>query len=464
MSPNDSEKPPNMIIKRVAFLYATLACTGFILYGSLLPFEIRHKTLVEAWDLFRHIPYLRLGVGSRADWIANIVLYIPVSFFADAWLSNGSGICARRINRIALVVVAGAALAVAVEFTQIWFAPRTVSFNDIIAEIIGTVLGVALWESVGRRLSVLGVKIMAGGPAAVQSAAVLYVLAYIALSLFPYDFTVSGQVLAAKLANGRASWLWAACGGGFICLVKLIAEVVAVMPIGALLGMLFRQDRRWTLRTALYAGLGLGLIIELCQFFLASGVSQGMSVLTRGVGVVLGLILYRNFSWYYVNKVLPYLRPMMVIAAVPYGFALLDLNRWFSSHWLGWAEAGRRLTKLHFLPFYYHYYTAEAVAVVSVIYQFGLYAPFGAAVWLWRWVGGDTGAGGRSLIVPVAAAAVTAFVVEAGKLFISGEHPDPTNVLIAAAAALSGYLLSRYFFMIAAEARPARLRELKARK
>ena len=273
MSRKDSEKPPDMVIKRIAFLYAALACMSFIVYGSLLPFEIRHKTLFEALNLFRNIPYLQLGVGSRADWIANIVLYIPLSFFADAWLSNGSGICARRLNRIALVVAAGAALAVAVEFTQIWFAPRTVSLNDIIAEIIGTVIGVALWESAGRRLSALGEKVMAGGPAAVQSAAVLYVLAYIALSLFPYDFNASGQVLAAKLANGHAHWLLAACGGGFICLVKLAAEVVAVMPIGALLDMLFKQDRRWTLRTALYTGLGLGLIIEICQFFLASGVN-----------------------------------------------------------------------------------------------------------------------------------------------------------------------------------------------
>ena len=435
-----------MANQRTVYFYAVVVNVLFIVYGSLLPFEIRHHTLAEAWAFFRHIPYLKLGVASRADWIANIVLYIPFAFFANAWLAHGRTHVARHVRRIALVVAAGATLAVAVEFTQIWFAPRTVSLNDIIAEVIGTVIGVALWESAGRRLSALGVKIMAGGPAAVQSTAVLYVLAYIALSLFPYDFTVSGRVLAAKLANGHAHWLLANCGGGFICLVKLIAEVVAVMPVGALLDMLFRQDRRWNFRTALYAGLGLGLIIEVSQFFLASGVSQGMSVLTRGVGVVLGVILFRNFSWYYVNKALPYLRPTIVVMAVPYGFVLLDLNRWFSGHWLGWAEAGRRLTELHFLPFYYHYYTAEAMAVVSVIYQFGLYAPIGAAIWLWRWAGGGTAAGGRSWFVPLAAAAVTACVVEAGKLFISGEHPDPTNVLIAAVAAATAYGVLQFFF------------------
>lgn len=443
-----------MLNKRTLFFYAVVVNLVFIIYGSLIPFEIRHKTLAEAWQFFREVPYLRLGAGSRADWIANIVLYIPFAFFADACLAYGSGILGRRLSRIALVLAAGASLAVAVEFAQIWFAPRTVSLNDIIAEIIGTILGVVLWESVGHRLTKLAREIMRGGPAAAQSAAVFYVLAYIALSLFPYDFTASANELAAKLAAGRAHWFLAACGGRFICAAKLAAEVLAVIPVGVLLGMLFRQDRRWTLRTALYAGLGLGVFIEVCQFFLASGVSQGVSVLTRGAGAVLGVILYRHFSWHYVDRAVPYLRPLILVAAVPYGVVLLVLNRWFSGHWTGWGEAGARLADLHFLPFYYHYYTAEAVAVVSLIYQFGIYLPIGAAVWLWRWAGG-AGLGRTTLLVPVAAAAITAGVIEAGKLFIAGEHPDPTNVLIAAAAALSAYGLLRFFFTLASSSRPA---------
>ena len=82
--------------------------------------------------------------------------------------------------------------------------------------------------------------------------------------------------------------------------------------------------------------------------------------------MVLGVILYRNCNWNYVNKGLPYLRPMIVIAAVPYGAAMLVLNGWFSHDWSGLGDAATRLSEVHFLPFYYHYYTAEAVAVVSL--------------------------------------------------------------------------------------------------
>ena len=132
--------------KRTLFFYAVWMNVIFIVYGSLVPFEIRHNTLAQAWEFFRHVPYLKLGVGSRADWIANIVLYMPFAFFADAWLAGGRGLFSRRLVRRLIVFGAGAVLAVAVEFTQIWFAPRTVSLNDIIAEIIGTVLGIIVWE------------------------------------------------------------------------------------------------------------------------------------------------------------------------------------------------------------------------------------------------------------------------------------------------------------------------------
>ena len=78
---------------------------GGIVYGSLIPFELRPHTLPEAWNEFLHIRYLNLDVVSRADWIANIVLYIPLGFLAVGWLHSFSrrhrfdvGACCTRIR------------------------------------------------------------------------------------------------------------------------------------------------------------------------------------------------------------------------------------------------------------------------------------------------------------------------------------------------------------------------------
>ena len=97
-----------MADKRTVFFYAVLANVIFIVYGSLVPFDIRPHSLVQALESFRHIPYLNLGVVSRADWIANIVLYIPVAFFASAWLETGRGTYDSRFARSLVVFAAGA--------------------------------------------------------------------------------------------------------------------------------------------------------------------------------------------------------------------------------------------------------------------------------------------------------------------------------------------------------------------
>ena len=432
-----------MVSRHAVLFYAVLANLVLIIYGSLLPFEVRPRTLAESWDIFRQISYLELGLASRADWIANIVLYVPFAFFADGWLSCRSGLFGRRVVRNVIVLATAAIVALAVEFVQIWIAPRTVSLNDISAEIIGAMIGVAAWEFTGERLIALAGRIPAGGAAAVQSVAAFYVIAYIALSNFPYDFTASSSGLAAKMESTRAHWFLFKCAREYLCVFKEAAEVLAAMPIGALMEMRFRHDRRWTLSTAFFAGLALGVSIEVCQFFLVSGVSQGMSVLTRGVGLVLGVIIYRRFRWYYLDKIVPYLRFMIVVGVVPYMLALTTMNGWFSGQWVSWGVAKSRLTDVHFLPFYYHYYAAEAVALVSLIYQFSIYLPVGAAVWLWQWAGGVNHT--RTLFPPIAVAVVTACLIEFGKLFNLSEHPDPTNVVIAAVAAVSAYVPLQFF-------------------
>ncbi len=250
-----------------------------------------------ALQAFSHIPYLRLGVASRADWVANILLYMPLAFL----LAGAAASARSRAARIAGTVAAIAfcvALAFAIEFAQLFFPPRTVSKNDLIAETIGTGLGVTLWFALGSRIRGLVGHVQLGGPRATRAALILYVIAYLAFSLFPYDFLISGKELAAKLGEpGRSAWVLSdSCGGIVRCSAKLFAEILLAAPLGMLFGMLRGRDRPARYRRVLLWGLALGAAIEGLQIFLASGVSQGLSVLTRGLGAVWGLAFQRVFD------------------------------------------------------------------------------------------------------------------------------------------------------------------------
>src|SRR6266446_6948122 len=150
-----------------------------IIYGSLLPFEYRAIPLDQAVDIFRHIKWLDLDIESRADWVANLILYLPFGFSTCGALSRTT-----LAGAILLALLLGTFLAVSVEFAQIWAAPRTVSLNDIVAEIAGTGLGALAW-SLGGRMSLRVMRsARAGGPDAVSAAFGLYVLAYAFLALF----------------------------------------------------------------------------------------------------------------------------------------------------------------------------------------------------------------------------------------------------------------------------------------
>ena len=61
-----------------------------------------------------------------------------------------------------------------------------------------------------------------------------YVLAYLFLSLFPYDFLLSAEEWRAHLTSDKAGWLFAGnCGLG--CWAKTVSEILAAIPIGLLL-------------------------------------------------------------------------------------------------------------------------------------------------------------------------------------------------------------------------------------
>jgi len=415
----------------------------FVVYGSLLPFELHPLAFATAWAKFQHIPFLHLGEGSRADWVANLLLYIPVGFLVCAWLVGQSRRPLVLAIGMGLSVLFSAALAVGVEFTQEFFPQRTVSLNDIYAECVGGALGTVLWPFIGMRLTRLARTIFQGGRRARYAALIAYSLAYLALSLFPYDFLLSFDEWQRQLTSGNVGWLFAPnCGSD--CWLKLVAEAFAVAPFGMLAALVF--GRRVSLVLAAVAGLLLGVMIEGLQLLIASGISQGASIASRGVGVMLGVALLRLASRIEWRRMRGLARALIVLGIVPYLAVLAWGNHWFSENWLT-AQAGlARLAGINFLPFYYHYYTSESMALVSLLYQLGLYLPVGAAVWLWCWAG-RSGKCAHPYASPALAAAIPACVIETGKLFIASQHPDPTNVLIAATAAIAAHGLLRLLFM-----------------
>lgn len=425
-------------------LASWLAWTAFVVYGSLLPFDFRPLPLDRAWALFRQAPFLALGVGSRADWIANGVLYVPVGFLTASLLllsfgRTGLG-AALGLAALWCVVLAGS-----VEFAQLCFPPRTVSLNDLMAECIGGGLGIALSPYLLPWMRQWRARWDRGARRQLSMWLPAYVLAYPALCLFPYDLLLSLAEYRSKLSSDH--WGWWLAGAGprpVLATLQLALEVGLALPFGWLLARRNRASGLGLAAPAL-AGALLGLAIEAGQFMIASGISQGASVLTRSAGVLLGALLWRERHRFSLQQVAQQVRRQALLLLLVHGLLLAVVTGWFVRPWQDLDHAQAQWQALRLMPFYYHYYTSEAVALFSLGSVVVMYLPVAVLGWSLRW----------SMATAGIVAGLICLVMESSKLFLGGTHPDPTNALIAlASVALLSQRLARLDAPSAANRQP----------
>ena len=413
-----------------------IAWAVFVTYGSLVPLDFRPHP--DALQAFLHIRWLHLGVGSRADWVANIILYAILAYFVSGAVWSSRLSLSTRLVLHVLALGASLALAVGIEYLQLYFPPRTVSLNDLLAESIGIMLGALCWFVSGQRIAAIWEHFVSGGIHSTRALLALYAIGYFAFSFFPYDFLVSTAEFASKLAKPVSLSLGPgqSCGKPFICEIKFLAEMVLVLPFGVLLALHSRHRKEENTphkKTSFFKGFTvgvlIGILVEGVQIVLASGTTQAISIVTRGIGAAWGVGLANNGSTVWRNYSPAFVRRIALLALLPYLAIVLALNDIVPLRLQPLWAATEKLRGLHYLPFYYHYYTTETAAVRSLLFIAGSFAPIGAIAALawpqWRattWMG--------PLI-----AALLCLGIEALKLFFVGKHPDPTNPLIAAASA-----------------------------
>jgi hypothetical protein len=217
------------------------------------------------------------------------------------------------------------------------------------------------------------------------------------------------------------------------------AELLVIVPIGFLWARSRQRPAmkvRWSsVVQGLVMGAVLGVLLELGQLFIASGVSQGASVVSRALGWAVGAGLWDRLGHARAADARGWLRRHASWMALLHVVVVLALGGWLAGGWYAPQVAMSRLTsgEIRFVPFYYHYYTSEAVALQSLLSTALLYAPIGGLGW----------ALGLSARTVVLWAGGLGLLTEGGKLFLQSARPDPTNVGIAMAAATLMLLLLR---------------------
>jgi VanZ family protein len=281
--------PPRPAPRAAHFGWAALALAAFTVYGGLLPFHCTPLPLADAVAAFRGATvWDALDLEARGDWVVSFVQYALVGFTLVA----AAGCDRRRTFGLAAAPVAAAgcaALAVGVEFLQVYFPPRTVSVNDIVIESAGGTAGVLAWLAVGRwftgwlrRLD--GMTTVAGLARWIIPA---YVLALIVAYLMPFDFVFGRDEMAAKVAENKVWPLPFSTGRGPGMTAQAALHFGALVPLG-IASALASRSRPSAGRFGLGAVILVPVVVEFGKLFVYSRTFDSTNIVVGVAGVVLG--------------------------------------------------------------------------------------------------------------------------------------------------------------------------------
>lgn len=428
-------KSPLSLTRRAFFLYL-----AFVIYGSLVPLRFTPIPLADALAAFGNIPFLNLGIGSRADWVSNLVLFVPLTFLACE-------ACPRQRRLVWLITAVGItvgaiALSFAIEFTQLFFPPRTVSQNDILAESLGGLLGVMLSGFLGARFQTWLANAWASETRKEKATRLLqaYLLILVSFNVLPLDLTISPVEIFHKWREGKIIFVPFTGFKGSVS--EFIYEKLTDMAVWIPAGMLWARSGRASLGQMAARGLAAALVVELLQLFVYSRVSDVTDVILGGAGCFLG-------AW-----VMTLWGSGMNVFLAP-----RHRNRWLAG-WFLWLlaalfifwfpfdftadHASREAAVVAFTrtPFTTYYFSSEFHAINELLRKIGFFFPGGL---LLGFALHCRSGGARTGLLPWASLFLALGAgVEIGQLFLPGKIPDITDVFLEAGGGVLGIVVARW--------------------
>ncbi len=435
---------------------AALVYTAFVVYGSLVPLQFRALPWDEAVARFAAMPFLKLGIGSRADWMANLLLFIPLTFLWMGVLAVGGSRLRTTLATLALIPAA-TALSLGIEFTQVFFPQRTVSQNDIFAETLGGVIGVLVWWGTGRRFVdwLQSWQQTHARAALAERLAWVYLAGVLVYNVLPLDLTISLVEIFHKWQSGKLNLI--PFGGLPHDPAYALYEIATDALIWVPLALLWRLDGTRSAWRAWGMTLATAVALEFMQLFVFSRVSDVTDIFTAAIGAALGSFVGGRLA----AREAPTAQPVPWAAWLPFALAAgwaaaLLFVFWFpfEFHTDG-AFIKSRLDFVYRVPFEVYYFGTEYRAITEVLRKTLFFAPLGGLLawgvarqpWRWR---------GPLFALAMLILLLMPIVVELGQVMLPEKIADATDALLAWLGGLVGYAVTRRVLRAPRHAAPQR--------
>ena len=266
---------------------ATASFVAFAVWVSLIPFDHRPASFDDAVYMLWFGGRLGTVRFSLADAIANLLLFVPIGLFASAAIKP------TRAGRAAMVIAGGLLLSAALEFCQAFVIWRTPSHVDVVAEGLGTVLGLMLWRLFRPAAdSAVAAHLIAWRRATIgRRVLVIYAVAFMLAWLFPFDFTLQPSDLADKYFHKRLLPPFAPSPDAASAL-DLALVCAAAIPLGCVGALITGKSatRRAPTPAVLVTMAGL-IVLTIAQAAVFSRTTDFTVVVAALPGITLGAML-----------------------------------------------------------------------------------------------------------------------------------------------------------------------------
>jgi VanZ family protein len=407
---------------------------------SIVGFRPASFDLAEGWRRFETVRYINHGSDQRADWTANLLMIVPLSFMVTAALWPRQSRAWRLPAALAALLLV-VSYVLAVKFIQLWF-PRTVTINYIAAQSIGAAIGVLVYGFGHERLRRAVGHLHLGGRSGLVVTLVLATIAAVAFTLVPFDIVISPEDVASRMArlpqvlvgvpgSGRSAGVRA---------VLLLGAIGLTVPMGMLLEIL-RPDRPMVLivPTALLAMTAL-LVPSL---FIISTNPALVTIPMHAIGFVVGVFAMRWLGRQDIAGLRPWLPRAGWIAIPPYVLVVAITSGLASGGWRTLSAAlAERMDPNRLLPLWTYYNISKAQAVLSLATHVAMYAPVGML--LWAIAGSERWRGGQAFIIGL----LLAGTIEMARWLHPGLVPDVNNLVVGALSAAFGVKLAPFLWKL----------------
>jgi VanZ family protein len=430
---------------RRAFAWLAAAVVAFALYVSLLPFRLQPVPLGAAWDDFRVAMSSWPGRVPRVNFLANILLFVPVGFGLCGALRADRD---RRLTVGALLVVfcASVAASLTAEFLQEFAPRRVVSASDVLAQTMGCAIGVVAWLGLGPEIiQWMRETRRRTHHDRVTRALVAYAAFWTFANLAPFDITLNVERLGRQWQEGAIVLV---PFGSNLPLPRLlwdaVVTAVSALPLGALLLVGWqRPNQRRSVAAVMGIGVAALVALETVQIFIRSHAADTTDVLCGAAGVAAG-------AWVGLRIFERTLRAPARDALMRWAWA--GVAAWClmlcAYHWqpfdflLDERLIRQKLARVSLVPLAGYRSGSDLNAFNNLLAKLGMAIPLGgiASIAL-------SGLAHRPAVFAVMWVSLSAAVfgaIELGQFFLPTRFPDPTDVWLGVLGAGLGVWLARW--------------------